>query len=658
MAKNDVQIVITAHDLATESLKKVKESIEGVGNSASLSAGGITAMGAAVVVAAAAMAALAVSKTMDFMKESIAAAAESEDAHVKLAQALGRSSNALDEQATALQRSTIYEDDAVTAAQASLAMYTKSEAQIKALTGATVDFAAAKGMDLTSAADLVAKSLGGEMNALSRYGIEAGGAAGSTERLTAIMEGLEGHFGGQASAQANTFSGHVIRMAHSFGDLKEEIGGVITRSPVVIKAMDMLRDIFVRLGNAVSGNQVFLMELVQGGIVTFLRAMGFAIDIVGSFVLAWDYLKVIVNGITYGMAATLEAVLSPFKAIWEWLQKITNAKGGPDIFGELFAGVTGYKEIAHGAMTTSMADIDKTIAKFGMLHSGIQDTADALAAIKSTPTNISAATTANKPSNKSTSAVVDIKYDLSAADAYYKSLKALDEANLADKSIILSDEQAIQDTAWNAKLMGLQANHASIQAIEMEHTAFLNNENTKRILDDRKVSDMKISSMQSTAQNFSNALKTMSTLGHAESRKYFDMYKAAAISEAIISTYKGANAALGMGPWGIPLAASIIAAGLANVVAIEQQDFNRGGGGGGSAASGATGSYPANPATGLPTPNTNKDATAGPTQIFITVNSPMVDANWQEVVENHITPALNANGSRGVQLNRNVLAPA
>ena len=79
-------------------------------------------------------------------------------------------------------------DENIIQAQAVIAAFTKEEDQIKALTAATIDFAAAKGVDLVTAADLVAKSFGSSTNALSRYGVQVEGAAGSTERLEQLTQ--------------------------------------------------------------------------------------------------------------------------------------------------------------------------------------------------------------------------------------------------------------------------------------------------------------------------------------------------------------------------------------------------------------------------------------------------------------------------------------
>ena len=135
----------------------------------------------------------------------ISAYAEQELAEKKL-------SAALLTQASALQQQTAFGDEAIIGVQALIAAFTKDEDKIKELTKATLDLSAAKGMDLTAAADLVSKSFGSATNALSRYGITVEGAVGSTERLEMLTGNVAELFGGQAVAQADTLSGSIDQM--------------------------------------------------------------------------------------------------------------------------------------------------------------------------------------------------------------------------------------------------------------------------------------------------------------------------------------------------------------------------------------------------------------------------------------------------------------
>ena len=150
-----------------------------------------------------------------------------EQAEKKLSVALGHTSKALLNQASALQKMTTFGDEAIIGVQASLAAFIKNEDQIKLATEATLDMAVAMGMDLKSAGDLVAKTLGSSTNAMSRYGIEVVGAVGSTERLESLTNNVAELFGGQAAAQADTMTGAMQQASNAMGDAGEQIGSLL-----------------------------------------------------------------------------------------------------------------------------------------------------------------------------------------------------------------------------------------------------------------------------------------------------------------------------------------------------------------------------------------------------------------------------------------------
>ena len=160
------------------------------------------------------------------------AASEQQQAEIKLSSALGRTSKALLEHASAMQQVTRFGDEVVINAQAMIASFIKDEDTIKSLTEATLDLAAAKGMDLTAAADLVAKSVGSSTNALARYGIAATGAAKSTERAESVVRNISVLYGGQAKAQAESYAGTLDGMVNAVGDAAEAIGDLL--APIVI----------------------------------------------------------------------------------------------------------------------------------------------------------------------------------------------------------------------------------------------------------------------------------------------------------------------------------------------------------------------------------------------------------------------------------------
>ena len=165
-------------------------------------------------------------------KAAIEAAAQQELAEKKLSTALGKTSKTLLDYASSLQKATTFGDEATIEAMSMMAAFTKDEEALKKLTAVTLDYAAATGTDLNAASQLVGRTFGTSMNAMSRYGVAVEGAAGSTERLESLTENLAKMFGGQAAAQAQTMSGQIQQMKNVLGDTAELIGTALGPSLV------------------------------------------------------------------------------------------------------------------------------------------------------------------------------------------------------------------------------------------------------------------------------------------------------------------------------------------------------------------------------------------------------------------------------------------
>lgn len=226
MAKNiDLNVRLKGAKKAEKGLGGVDNKMKSLGKSAMAAAGGF----------------FAARGIINAIKSVVALEREQTLAVKKLETALGKNSKALQEQASALQQVTTFGDETIIQAQAMLAMFIKDEEQLKKATIATLDLAAAKGMDLVQAADLVGKSVGSSTNALARYGVSAEGAAGSTERLDSIVGGMTKFFGGQATAIVDTMAGSIDQMNNAIGDVGEDIGELL--APAITKAADAVKEI-------------------------------------------------------------------------------------------------------------------------------------------------------------------------------------------------------------------------------------------------------------------------------------------------------------------------------------------------------------------------------------------------------------------------------
>jgi len=191
-------------------------------------------------------------------------AGEQEQAEKKLATALGKTSSTLLDYASSLQKVTTFGDEATIEAMAMMAAFTKDEEALKKLTSATLDYAAATGTDLNAAAQLVGRTFGTSMNAMSRYGVAVEGAAGSTQRLESLTGNLANMFGGQAQAQAETMAGSLKQMQNALGDTAETVGSLL--SPVIINIAGFLN-------TAAKSAQEFFARATETSLETSIREL-------------------------------------------------------------------------------------------------------------------------------------------------------------------------------------------------------------------------------------------------------------------------------------------------------------------------------------------------------------------------------------------------
>ena len=165
-------------------------------------------------------------------------------------------------QAKRLQSETRFGDEAVIETQAQLAkLLGDNEEAITRLTPLVLDLATTQNMQLVTSADLVAKSVGSSVNALSRYGIVIEGAVGTSERLESAVKALTKSFGGQAKAAAEVGTGAIIQFQNVWTDLQEVIGGFIARA--VTPLFKGLSELIAPMDSIVDRFHSFSMEVGQ-----------------------------------------------------------------------------------------------------------------------------------------------------------------------------------------------------------------------------------------------------------------------------------------------------------------------------------------------------------------------------------------------------------
>jgi ABC-type transporter Mla subunit MlaD len=138
---------------------------------------------------------------------------------------VGSASKDLQKFANELQKTTTISDEAALNVMGLLTSFGLTGEKLKSTTKAAADLSKGLGIDLNSAAMLLAKSYAGNTDALSRYGIKIDEAIPKGQKFAAVMEQVNSRFGGAAQAALNTTSGRIENMGNRIDDLKEKIGG-------------------------------------------------------------------------------------------------------------------------------------------------------------------------------------------------------------------------------------------------------------------------------------------------------------------------------------------------------------------------------------------------------------------------------------------------
>ena len=151
----------------------------------------------------------------------------------------GEAALALDEFSSKLQNLSIYGDENINMVMSIIGAYGATKQQTKDLTIATLDLAAGMSLDLNTAGLLVAKTIGSTTDALTRYGVGAGGATEKSDRIANVIESINIKFGGLAETLSKTTEGQLAQASNAFGDFQEKLGEAFI--PVVLGAAKALK---------------------------------------------------------------------------------------------------------------------------------------------------------------------------------------------------------------------------------------------------------------------------------------------------------------------------------------------------------------------------------------------------------------------------------
>lgn len=205
--------------------------------------------------------------------------------------------------ATELQKVTVYGDEEIISAQAIIQTYIGHREVSKELTKATLDLAAAKKMDLASAADLVGKSIGTSTNALQRQGIEIDATKSVSEKYALVIDAINGKMNGQAEAAA-TGTGQFLQLKNILSDLYEDMGKVLTQrlAPMVQWLKSMATAVQENQNTASLAANVLLFGAAAAGLVT---SLALAVRAITAFNTALAMSRVVITALGGGIRGAL-----------------------------------------------------------------------------------------------------------------------------------------------------------------------------------------------------------------------------------------------------------------------------------------------------------------------------------------------------------------
>lgn len=221
-------------------------------------------------------------------RKILAAAQEQENAVKQLNTSLrlagsfsNEASQSFQQFASELQNVTRFGDEQILQQTALARNFARTNDEAKRLVSAAVDLSEATGITLDSAVRNLGKTFSGlqgeigesvpAIRELTQEQLRAGGA----------IDLIAQRFGGAALANVQTFDGRIQQLANSFGDVLEEIGFFVTKSPTLIAIFGKLVEGLVGFGKSlkdlnktgdVLGNVLLLLVEFANGINTYVVA--------------------------------------------------------------------------------------------------------------------------------------------------------------------------------------------------------------------------------------------------------------------------------------------------------------------------------------------------------------------------------------------------
>jgi hypothetical protein len=194
----------------------------------------------------------------NFLKESVALAAEQQRVVNELNAALkvtGTFSKAaskdIQDFASSLQETSVFGDEAILKSAAYIQTIGKvNKEQLKQALQAAVDLSAGTGRSLDETTRLIARAATGQVEPFSRLGLTIQKGATAAESFKNTIATISAQFGGRAKEATNTYAGATKQLSNAWGDFKEELGRFVTEGSAVISTLKQITSLIQTLNRA------------------------------------------------------------------------------------------------------------------------------------------------------------------------------------------------------------------------------------------------------------------------------------------------------------------------------------------------------------------------------------------------------------------------
>lgn len=504
MAEKQATLWLKIKSEGEKVISDVEDKLGSVFNASNLVIGGFAALGAAIV-----------KGVMEF-KEKEAAINSLNQAMVNTGMFTSKLKAQYLEEADALSKVSLYQDEQIIKAQAIIQAQIGNHKVTKELTQATMDLAAAKGIDLATAADMVGKTIGGETNVLKKSGIQISENVSLTTKYSQVIDEINKKFHGQAEA-ATQGLGSLDKLKMVVLDLLSSIGERL--APYV----ELVSKRFIAMAD--SGETV---EAALDGIDFGIRSVINGIDIL------YTATKTTFNAI-------VGHVTTASMAIWEMMNG--NFKKALEI------GKTGYTQIGQDIVKEGQSLWDRINAIDQARLAKKQET---------TQKEIDLTKEANDKKN----AVVDEQL---AKESAKKLEQQITEEQIRQGAIVAEEQKTMAILQMNQKLIDEKLKLATTAGEKQKllEEKFAN----EQAITKKKKDEMEIQNRKDTLgviagmQNSSN--KTLATIGKAAAITQIAIDTPVAISKALASAPPPFNFALA------GLVGAAMAAQAANIAGVQ-----------------------------------------------------------------------------------------